>query len=336
MEYQRYTTEDFVLDEAFQDWVFHPTSTSDRFFSDFIQRYPEKEPAIEKAREKLAAIQFHQHTVDKKMYQRIRRKLEVHTEAEPSKRQIVSIGLRARMMPYLVAASLAIFLLVGIGLWNMNDGSRVLYQTTYAETKRVRLPDSTLVVLNANSTIRLNNHHDGPLREVWLDGEAFFDIVENKHRPFVVHVDDIEVRVTGTSFTIDSRFGKTQVVLASGEIQLDAEALPETLRMVPGDLIAYNKVTKQVQHQSVEPERYMAWLERVYYFEDTPLKEVAAVIETYYGKEVTIDSSLEELRFTAKVTLHPKADPLLTLLSETFDLRIIENQNQIKFQMNKR
>ena len=208
MDYQYYTAEDFILDEKFQDWVFHTTPALTYFWEDFLQHHPDKVREIAEARSRLAAIQFHRHLPDEAMHQRIRARLQAHTKGTVSKRQIEKKSTIQQLSPYLAAACVALLLLVGVGIWQNNYLSSPLYQTAYAETQEVWLPDSTLVVLNAHSSITFPNYTTGPLREVWLEGEAFFEVTENKQRPFIVHVDEMDVRVTGTSFNVADRSRK--------------------------------------------------------------------------------------------------------------------------------
>lgn len=332
MDYQHYTVEDFILDEKFQDWVFHTTPALTYFWENFLQRHPDKVREIAEARSRLAAIQFHRHLPDEAMHQRIRARLQAHTKVTVSKRQIEKKSTLRHLSPYLAAACVALLLLVGVGIWQNNYSSSPLYQTAYAETQEVWLPDSTLVVLNAHSSITFPNYTTGPLREVWLEGEAFFEVTKNKQRPFIVHVDEMDVRVTGTSFNVADRHGKTQVVLESGQVLLETAVLAKPLTMKPGDLVAYDKVTQRIEQQVVIPEHYTAWRDHVHFFQETPLPEVAEVIETYYGQKVQLDPALSELKFTAKVAMQPEVDKLLTLLSETFDLTITKNQEEIMIQ----
>ena len=78
--------------------------------------------------------------------------------------------------------------------------------------------------------------------------------------------------------------------------------------MKPGDLVAYDKVTQRIEQQVVIPEQYTAWRDHVHFFQETPLPEVAEVIETYYGQKVQLDPALSELKFTAKVAMQPEVD----------------------------
>ncbi len=335
MDYKHYTADDFILDEKFQDWVFHSTPALNYFWENFCLHHPEKSLELEEARRQLEVIQFYKHVPDDGMHQRIRNQLQAHVGTSASRQQSEPKNNHRHLYPYWVAASISLIILIGFGLWQISYKPSPKYHTSYAEIQEVWLPDSTLVVMNANSSITYTAYEEGPLREVWLEGEAFFDVTENKDRPFIVHVDEMDVRVTGTTFNVLDRQDKTQVVLASGQVILESVALAKPLQMKPGDLIAYDKSSGQVEQRVVVPNKYTAWRTRIYFFEDASLQEVAGVIETYYGQKVQLDPTISKMKFTATVTMHEEVDELLTLLSETFDLNITVNQNEIMIKKEK-
>ncbi|NJN28279.1 MAG: hypothetical protein HC819_21080 [Cyclobacteriaceae bacterium] len=335
MDYQYYTEDDFFLDEKFQDWVFRPNPTLNNFWETFLQQYPEKQKEVYESRKRLYAIQFYHHLSDGGMHQRIRTRLQLRIGTTEDSYVIEKKSKFRQFYPYWVAASIALVILFGVGLWQIGYNTTPKYQTAYGATQNVWLPDSTLVVLNANSSITFPDYNNNPLREVWLEGEAFFEVTENKERPFIVHVDEMDIRVTGTSFNVAFREGRTQVVLASGQVILESEAFAKPFQMKPGDLVAFDNTSRQVEHKEVTPYEYTAWRDRIYFFKEAALEDVAKVIETYYGKNVQLDPAVSGLKFTAKVTMQKEADELLTLLSETFDLEIITKQNQIMIKKEK-
>ena len=329
MDYAHYTTEDFMLDEAFQTWVFRPAPPADQFWHAFLEQYPEQAAVVAEARSRLQAVRFREHEPDAAIQSRVRARLQHHlltARPQPSNRR----SLRPRpVFPYLVAACLTLLAVASIGLWHYLANPYVEYRTANAETRQVWLPDSTRVTLNANSSLRLPQDTDQPRREVWLEGEAFFEVAHNAQRPFIVYADQTQVRVTGTTFNVANRAQNTQVVLASGEVRLTTEASPQPLTLVPGDLVAYDKRAGTVRQRTVAPDQYTAWRDRVYFFREAALPEVAEVIENYYGMPVHISPALIDLTFTARVTLEDHPDDLLTLLSETLDLKIRAGQHQI-------
>lgn len=328
MDYQHHTTEDFLLNESFQSWVFSPSPKEERFWENFLAQHPEKSVKIYAAKAQLQSIRFQEHTVDSKTQARVRARLIAnisHKAMVPAQRRATLVR---QFLPYLAAACLAAAA-ISIGIWQHLKSQYTIYETAQAETQEVWLPDSTSVTLNANSLLRVRYADDRLRREVWLEGEAFFRVAHNSQRPFIVYADDMQVRVTGTAFNVSNRGRDTEVVLTSGQVILQAEALTQPLVMAPGDLVAYDKELRAVRQQTVEPDQYTAWRDRIYFFEEATLTEVAEVIQNYYSIKVEIPRDLASLTFTAKVQLQANPQDLLTLLSETLDISIRTDQQQI-------
>src|SRR5690606_15777064 len=117
-----------------------------------------------------------------------------------------------------------------------NQSSSWLQCTTgYGETRKINLPDGSLVVLNANSELKYeSNWQQAPMREVWLQGEAFFEVVKTtEEKQFIVHTGSLDVEVLGTQFNVHNRHQKVQVVLSSGKVKLQPLERQESLLMNP-------------------------------------------------------------------------------------------------------
>ena len=82
------------------------------------------------------------------------------------------------------------------------------------------MPDGSVITVNKNSTLSYPSEFKGKTREVALNGEAFFKVTPNKEKPFIIHVNDVTVRVVGTSFNIRSEKGKTEVIVETGIVQV--------------------------------------------------------------------------------------------------------------------
>lgn len=228
-----------------------------------------------------------------------------------------------RRMTLKVAAILLPILLIGALGYFFNSNIDLFTETSYAELyvpkgedARLFFQDGTEVFLNADTRIRYPEKFGLKKREVWLDGEAYFNVAPNKKRPFIVHTQDTRTMVTGTSFNVNaySESEIIQVVLDEGKtfFQVQESSFP----MLPGQLIEYNKTTgKTTLHNLVRPSNASLWKKDVVYFYDTPLAKVLKVLERKYNvefhvqtpgaldytytlttKQATIDEILEELQ----------------------------------------
>jgi ferric-dicitrate binding protein FerR (iron transport regulator) len=207
-----------------------------------------------------------------------------------------------------------------------------VHSTSYGMTKNVLLPDGSEVTLNANSTLKVpKDLATDVLREVWLDGEAFFSIAKRPgHIRFTVHTTNLDVEVLGTKFNVNNRRGKTEVVLSEGSVKLvSSNDASNPLIMKPGDYVSLSKAEPVFMKKAVEPETFTAWQTNKLIFEETPLKIVADKIEDYYGVDVEIlDPDVELMQLTGTL---PNNDLGIVLrsLQASHNLKIERDGNRI-------
>lgn len=236
-----------------------------------------------------------------------------------------------RHMLYKIAASLAAILLVGFVLYQYYPTATIEYTTAYGQTKKVVLPDSSVVTLNANTKIRVPENWDQNSvdREVWLEGEAFFEVKKWQGKTFTVYAGDVVVEVLGTSFNVEDRRCKTQVVLNTGKVKLKLVNEKQVYDMKPGDLVRYTERKEVMEQRSVDPEIYSAWKDHKLIFQDTKLKDIALLIEDNYGYKVHIkDKTLLNRRFTGSVP-SDNIDMLLDKISLLFSIKVQKENNVI-------
>jgi transmembrane sensor len=232
-----------------------------------------------------------------------------------------------------VAASL--IFLIAFALYTFQDRFFFeIHTTSYGMTKNVLLADGSEVTLNANSTLKVpNNLILNPVREVWLDGEAFFSVSKRPDKVrFLVHTTNLEVEVLGTKFNVNNRRGKTEVVLSEGRVKLTSiDDVTNPIIMQPGDYVSLAKNESVLRKKSVEPEAFTAWQSNELIFEDTPLRIVAEKIEDYYGVEVEFaDDAIARYQLTGTL---PNNDLgiVLRALKTSHRLTIERKGNKIIF-----
>ncbi len=221
--------------------------------------------------------------------------------------------------PFSAAAAVVALLLLATTAWFFGQNSSgTTYQTAYGETQVVTLPDGSVITLNAHSRLMLSDDFD-VRREVWLEGEAFFEVEKVQDEAqnsikFVVHTDRLRVEVLGTSFNVQDWDEKTQVVLKSGKVKLTS-ATHEAVTMEPGELAEVTETSQTIRKKAVNPDRYSAWTESRLRCDDTPLREIATVIERRFGKRVIFEQEkLRKITVTGTMPLHK-----LTLLIKVLE-----------------
>lgn len=198
--------------------------------------------------------------------------------------------------------------------------------TKRGSKSKIQLPDGTQVWLNADSKITYNENFQGALREVQLTGEAFFDVVRDEKRPFVIHTNAIDVKVLGTSFNVRSYTNEknTETSLIHGSVEVTLRNNPETkIVLKPSEKLIVQNDNMQVI--SKKPEEVKAaelkqptmvkskisfekkdssvietlWVKNKLAFDREPLEEVAMKIERWFDVGVCItDEKLKKTPFS--------------------------------------
>lgn len=239
-----------------------------------------------------------------------------------------------------VAATGVLVLLSAALFWWLRPHP-VTYATEYGEVKTIWLPDSSSVILNGNTRLTLATDWSTS-REVWLDGEAYFQVRKlalplagsepkpaKKYVKFTVHAQDLNVEVLGTEFNVRHRSKQTSVVLKSGQVRLNRLSQPDTLTMRPGEIVTLSDRNQTLEKQTVNPQTYIGWTEQRLEFDGTPLIEIADILEETYGYQVTIlDTSLHHRQFQGSIPTDDIAI-LLEGLAEALDVRVTQQGNQI-------
>lgn len=136
-------------------------------------------------------------------------------------------------------------------------------------------------------------------REVWMDGEAFFEVAKKPKsgQRFRVKTKAVTIEVLGTSFNVNSHGDKTSIYLEEGEIKLHLLNLDTTILMKPGDLIIYKENERKIinKHQ-VETAYHTSWKNGVLMFNSSPLLEVLQKIEETYGVHFEVKDTVDNQR----------------------------------------
>ena len=195
---------------------------------------------------------------------------------------------------FLAAASL---MAIAFGIWYI--GARTgrpqiaEIKTGYGEVKNILLPDSSVVVLNANSSMRIPQQWtDQESRQVWLEGEAYFQVRKKPSaiQKFVVHTSQVDVEVLGTKFNVNTRRQHSIVSLEEGKVQLSVHGnvesvlekkIPMVLR--PGQVVVVDEAWKAIINEDKDVTVRSGWTRNAFHFDNTTLAEIARLIEDTYG-----------------------------------------------------
>ncbi len=151
---------------------------------------------------------------------------------------------------------------------------------------RIFLPDGSKVWLNAASKISYPEKFVGSTRNVTLEGEAFFEVVENPEKPFIVRSGNLITTALGTSFNVKNYTNDSneEVALASGKVlvELDQE---QKFILDPGTAVRYQKGDKSIKKEDKSVKEIIAWKDGILRFENDDLNTVLKKLSRWYGVE---------------------------------------------------
>ncbi|RXK85982.1 FecR family protein [Filimonas effusa] len=333
-KYVQYKESDFLADSYFQEWVYQPSLDSEAFWQRVIDTIPQQKETIENARLYLKNLSFVNHTPTEEAVETSWQKHLVLIQALPE--SSVNVRILSRRVLFRVAAAVTGVLLV-VGAWfmlNKGHGAQIVASTGFGEIKQVVLPDGSQVDLNANSKISYRNNWDkGGSREVWLEGEALFNV---KHitnpahtaRQFLVHTRALTVTVLGTVFDIRQRRSKTEIVLESGKIKLSfVNGKQQDIIMTPGQIVSYSDRDERSFTDSTSPEKFSAWKNRRLILQDPKVSEILLYLEDNFGKKIVIEDRELSNRTVNGPILISTLDDALFVLSTILNTEVVKRDS---------
>ena len=324
--FQHYEAKDFAMEESFQKWVLKKDPGAVRHWESWIAAHPEKKDEVDKAEDMIRAlseeIDIAKPQDQTEVWQRVEDSLFTSKEKGTK-------NLYTRSWFY-AAASVSLLIIATFGYWTIRQQEdKVYFATGFGETLNLVLPDSTLVTLNANSSLAYLPEWDESKKErvVWMEGEGFFDVSHRDGQKFIVHSAHASVEVLGTAFNVSERRGNTEVILNSGKVALQLQN--ERVLMKPGEKVSYHAETKQIEKKLVNAELLTSWRKNELVFEATPLSEIALLLEDNYDYKVKFESeNIKSLLFSGTIRAD-KINLLLEALSETHRISIIQENDTL-------
>ena len=335
-KYKSFSSKDFAADDDFVRYVCHPTASESLFWEAFCHVFPEKSRDVREAKLLIQALQPDHSEMFPTEVESLWNVLSTKQNEIFSSRQVEN-----KVQPALVKKAFLITTLVLLSCLSGDLLSHLLkseeifeYKTGFEQVATVFLPDSSKVILNANSSIKMwTTGWLKKKREMTLTGEANFNIKKlsssGRHHKLLVHTNSGTIEVTGTIFNVFSRGSKTKVYLKEGGIKLnDLPDLPVIL-MHPGDYIQYDVMDKTISKNKVASEKIDSWTLNKVVFDKTPFSDVLSHLKDVHGLGAVLkNKSLLDKSFTG-ILPADDLDLLLKALEEAFDINISIKDNTL-------
>ncbi len=198
-----------------------------------------------------------------------------------------------------IAASIAVlfaFILLSLIFKTQSQGEIAYLEATTpfgAKTKFV-LPDSTVVNLNSGSSLKYPAKFVGEKREVYLSGEAYFEVKKDPKHPFIVNTSNIDVKVLGTHFNMKSfpeeDVFETTVLEGSVALHSHSHQQSELVRLKPDQKAVYTSKNDEVKIQKINALLEASWKENKFYFDNETLTSIVNELERNYNVPIKICS----------------------------------------------
>lgn len=234
-------------------------------------------------------------------------------------------------------------LILGVAFWQMNSKKQAVLQQAIAITEmqnpkgqrtQIILPDSSIVYLGAMSKIRFAKKFASNIREVVLEGEAFFEVTKNPKKPFVIRTGSISTQVLGTSFKIDAFAGQPiKVLVSTGKVRVDRHVnrqIQPIAMLLPGEMVTWNENASKKVLANVAVTDVTGWKDGKLHFDETKLADIAKILERWYNVNIKIaNPALANRLIKVNLTTNISIVKIMNILSLAGDFRYQINGKEI-------
>lgn len=204
------------------------------------------------------------------------------------------------------------------------------------QKSQIVLADGTKVWLNSDTKIKYPGNFDKNQRDVYLDGEAFFEVTKNAHQPFVVHTSEVNVEVLGTKFNVKAYPNENQIEtsLFEGKINLvvdDSKVSKKFLTEVnPGEAFVYLKGDHKLEAKNFQKEEIDGWKNNQLIFKDDTFNNLVRKVERWYDVKIVYDEKLfSDRRLTVELYEGERLERLMEIVGMALSVNYKYDKGEI-------
>lgn len=241
--------------------------------------------------------------------------------------RIVQLDTDMNWKPLLRIAAVLIVLLGAAGFWYLSKTNvQPMIVSSGQQIKSETLPDGSQVTLNKQSTIEYAASFKKE-RSVKLEGEAFFNVTQDPGKPFILKVNDVTVRVLGTSFNVKSVNGKTEVIVETGAVEVTKNSNSVQLKQHEKAIVTNEQSAPS--KQSNNDELYNYYRTQTFVCNNTPLWKLVEILNEAYGVNIVIaDNNKRDLQINSTFT-NSSLDSTLQVIGLTYEIAVEKKGSQI-------
>lgn len=296
--YKKYTVAEFITDPDFIAWCKGLADADEVFWNDFLRRYPEQSRNLSVAKMVLQRITIKEDRPSPETVESVWTEIELKKTTRFPLRKAGT----ARRFSWLRVAAVLMLVLGAASLPFLFNGKKSVV-TGFGETKRIELPDHSVVVLNARSSLSYSRRWEKEaIRAVTLDGEAYFEVTKDKQHPFIVTTKDgTTVEVVGTHFNVKAYKNdqEVQTIVLEGAVRVTKNGVSKLLTpgnkaIVPSDAAISTNRTMRVVDRADEKDA-LAWKTGQFSFNNSNIHDVMLDIARWYNVSVKYDGEINVL-----------------------------------------
>jgi transmembrane sensor len=281
-----------------------------------------------------ASIQERHHFDTDAAWNSLRRKLR-----DPGSGRKVTLSGRGLNQGLLwrIAASVVLIMAIGYLAYrfypDQNKSAEPVVIRTTEGTLQDTLPDGSTAFLNRASSITFQYDRQKGSRRIKLEGEAFFDVVHNDERPFIIENDDVFIEDIGTTFNVKAfaESPKIEVFVETGEVSFHTSS-NVGLRLTSGETGIYDKKSKSFVLKEQWELNILAYKTHVFTFVDENLDAVIECLNEVYETKIRLGNDrLKSCRLNVTFR-HEPIDSIADIIAETLSLRMVIEGNEIRLE----
>lgn len=282
---------------------------------------------------KLEEIYFlGRHNISDEKCDRAKQKFQQRIENQEKGRKLKSIRLYSIMRYAAVFVGVLVLSIFAYLHFSNENNSMIRFATAEGETKQLVLPDGSKVWLNENTSLEYPENFEDDIRLLSLNGEAYFEVTSNKHKPFVVKGSTMQIEVLGTKFNFKSS-DKCRIAEASlleGEIKASGNANEGLITLSPGQKVELNTYTRQMKVSNTDAEIDAIWHNDFVQLKNANIYDIALMLERIYNVNIVLSPEINKGNTYSGVLQKKKnIDEVLDILSHTIHFNYVINKRNI-------
>ncbi|MEM6737571.1 MAG: FecR domain-containing protein [Bacteroidota bacterium] len=270
-------------------------------------------------------------TVESSTLQKVEGPLKSYVELTKKEERIRHTNVRAWLG---IAASVFLSIFIGYQYFMQPEeliqksvAEVIVKRTTKGQKSTVHLKDGSVVMLNSETTIRFPKYFSDTARIIFLEGEAFFEVAEDKSRPFTVIANGISTTALGTSFNIRSYDETCKVSLVTGRATVYRNSSVKNYFLEPGEAVCFKR-GGEPEMTVFSRDKDFLWTKGIILFDDNSFDEVLDKLKRWYNVDFHIENQRNTKEYTGKFQ-NASLEHILKSMSFTLGFEFFIHEKQV-------